>query len=275
MKTLIVLLFVVINLFACNLGSASYKPKSESETVVTSPTPKPDTCVEANYKHKSEAELTAMPPAQRIDEVVKEQLYHMPNVEDYPASLGIYLRKDGVQVMPVLTEYMNAYDPKNYSKCEGMRFHVAFTRSGDIDDNVVRLRGIKEGQLAIDALERGIERMRDAGFDKSNHKRSGDFNFALLHLKLLKGINISDRSIMDTFWVQHKIKMSDSELLEFCNFLILRDPTYPAWSEMTGLIKDHSRTNEAGYPLQVYLLKKPERYYEAYLEFKKTKRLGE
>lgn len=272
MKTLIILFFVGIYSFACDVGLLNHKPTSESQAVITSPTPNTDGCVEENYRHKSEAELTAMTPAQRVDEDVKEQLYHMPNTEDYPVlTLGKYLRKDGVQVLPLLTEYMNAYDPKNSSKCEKTRFFVAFTRVSGLDNSVVRLRGIKEGQLAIDALGRAIERRREAVLDDPKLGPISDFDFVVFSLQELKGINMTDDSIRDTFWVRHKIEMSDSELLEFSNFLILRDPTYPAWSD-TNLIKDHSRINEAGNPLKVFILKKPERYYEAYLEFKKRKR---
>ena len=274
MKTIVILLFGIVNVFACELGSLSDVPKSKSGVVVTSPTP--DGCVEKNYRHKSEEELSAMTHAQLVDEEVKEQLNHMPSFDDYGFSvIRKHIRNRGPKTFPVLTDHMNAYDPKNASECERMRFFVASTVADDLDKFVVRLRATEEGQTAIDALERAIDRMREAGFDKSDneYKANSRFNFASLLLKQQKGINSADRSISDTFWVRRKIQMSDQELLEFSNFLIARDPTYPSWSD-SKFIKDHSRFNEAGYPLQVFVLEKPERYfeaYEAYLESKKVK----
>ena len=59
-------------------------------------------------------------------------------------------------------------------------------------------------------------------------------------------------------------------MLEFSNFLATHYPEYPIWSE-TNYFPDHTQINKAGFPLRVHTMKKPERFYEAYLEFKKTK----
>jgi hypothetical protein len=56
--------------------------------------------------------------------------------------------------------------------------------------------------------------------------------------------------------------------VEFSNYLVKRDPTYPSWSKW-DFIKDYSRIDEAGNPAQVFIMKKPKRYYQAYLTFKK------
>lgn len=259
MKTVVILLFVGFNFFACNFGSVSYKPISESDVMLTSPTPNTDGCVEEDYRHKAEAELAVMTPAQRIDEEVKEQLYHMPDIDDYGvSSLNKYIRKDGVRVLPVLVEYMNAYDPKSASKCDRKRFYIAFARSSDLDNIVIRLRGTKEGLLTIEALERAIGRMREAGLDDPKYGYLSDFDFASLHLKELKGINIQDGKIRDTLRVRHNVEITDEKLVEFSNFLISLDPTYPSWSE----------TGEYGPPM---LLKESKKYYDAYLKFKKKK----
>ena len=86
-------------------------------------------------------------------------------------------------------------------------------------------------------------------------------------------IGFADENIRETFWVRYKLKMSDEELLEFSDHLVERDPTYPSWSERE-LIRDDTRVNSLGFPTsrQVYVMKRPGRFYEAYLEFKKTKR---
>ena len=89
-------------------------------------------------------------------------------------------------------------------------------------------------------------------------------------LEETKGVNDTDKNIRDTLRLKYKIILSNPELLEFSNFLVTLDPMYPSWSG-TDFIKDYTQINEAGNPLQVYIMKHPERYYEAYLEFKKTK----
>jgi hypothetical protein len=92
-----------------------------------------------------------------------------------------------------------------------------------------------------------------------------------MHLEEAKGINLTDRAIRDTFRLEYKIRLSDEELLAFSNFMAASYPDYPGWSE-TNHFRDYTQINDAGNPLWVYTMKKPERFHEAYLEFKKTKR---
>jgi hypothetical protein len=76
--------------------------------------------------------------------------------------------------------------------------------------------------------------------------------------------------IQDTFRFIYKIKISDEELLEFSNYLSTTHPDYPSWSKGKG-VKDDTDIAPYGGPTVNTMLIKPERYYEAYLEFKKTK----
>jgi len=98
----------------------------------------------------------------------------------------------------------------------------------------------------------------DAGFDKTEHNRNSYFSLASHYLEMAKGTNIRDEMIEATLQAKHKIQMTDEELLEFSNYLVSLDPTYPTWSDV----------GEAGPPA---LVKDSKRYYDAYLEFKKLK----
>jgi hypothetical protein len=250
------------------------KPTSKSEKLTITPTPTPVVCLEKNYQLKSKASLAAMTPRQLIDELVKfnpdtfDPYFEDINSEElnYEWLVGKYVRKTGTKALPVLTEYMNAFEPQSASYCEGLRFSIARRLAHDLDRFEFRLRGTKEGQLAIDAFERAIERGEKPGVKEKSLKED-----RTIFLRELKGVNEVDQAIRETFLMRKSIEMSESELLKFSNFLTERDPTYPSWSER-DFVKDYSRINKAGNPLQVYILKKPERFYEAYLAFKDTKR---
>lgn len=260
MKNLAVLFFVVINVYECIYGSLDYEAITVRDVVTASPTPDTSGCVDENYRHKSEAELAAMSPRQLLDEDAKEQLYHAPVSDDLYSGdlLHKYIRKAGVNILPVLADFMNAYDPKNASKCKFTRFFVAIGNASGFDRGLMRLRGIRDGQLAIKALENAVVQMRAAGFDKDENPQKSDLDFALLNLRSQKGINERDWLIQNTLKLRHGVAIIDDELLEFSNFLIARDPAYPAWSDV----------KESGPP---WVLKKSKRYYEAYLNFKATK----
>jgi hypothetical protein len=140
----------------------------------------------------------------------------------------------------------------------------------------VRLRGSEEGRLGMKSLERGIQRMRAAGFARKDGHAwewvpDGRFEQAEAYLQEAKGIGLADEAIKETFRLQFNLILSDAELLEFSNFLVAHYPDYPSWSQK-DFIKDHTRLNEAGYPLQVHVMRNPARFYEAYSEFTKTKR---
>lgn len=229
------------------------------------------------YKHKPEAEIARMTPAQRVDEYAEEQAHHKYDFLDEQGHLlEKYIWRDGLAALPRMIEIMDEYDPTRASGKrghKGERFDAMWMLLFDLDNHVVRLRGSEEGRQAMNALEQAIQRMRAAGYgqkDQDEWEQHGRFEMAGTHLEEARGVGFVDHDIRDTFWVRYKIQMSDQELLAFSNFLVARDSTYPSWSE-TDFIKDYTRINQAGNPAQVHIMKKPERFYEAYLEFKKAK----
>jgi len=231
----------------------------------------------AQYKHKTEAEIAAMTPAQRVEEYGNEQAFHKYDVLDEQHNLiSKYILHDGLKALPRSIQIMDEYDPATSSgKAEhkGERFDAVWMLLSDLDNRLVRLRASPEGVQAIDVLARAIDRMRAAGYGKKGQHEwaeHGRFDSAVAALEDAKATNRTDDAIKDTLWVKYKLKISRSGLLAFSNFLIARDPSYPSWSE-TDFIKDYSRLNEAGNPAQVYVMKKPDRFYEAYLQFKKQK----
>ena len=230
------------------------------------------------YKHKSEAEIARMTPAQRVDEWVNEQVHHRYDLDDdHEDLIKKYILRDGLAALPRMIEIMDEYDPTRFREGKGRRgerFDACCLMFSYLDRQAVRLRASEGGRRAMAALESANNRMRAAGYgrrDQHEWHQHGRFELAVTYLEEAKGINLTDEAIRDTLWVRHKIQMSDGELLAFCNFLVARDPTYPSWSEK-DFIKDNTRVNEAGNPLQRHVMRKPERFYEAYLEFKKTKR---
>jgi lysophospholipase L1-like esterase len=77
--------------------------------------------------------------------------------------------------------------------------------------------------------------------------------------------------VRDTLRLEYKTLLSDEELVAFSNFMAAHYPDYPGWSE-TNYFRDYTQINAAGYPLWIHTMKKPEHFYQAYLEFKNTKR---
>ena len=234
-----------------------------------------DVC--AQYRHKSEAEIAAMTPAQRVDEYADEQAFHKYEFLDQQHELiSKYILRDGFKALPRMNEIIGEYDPRTASgkaDHKGERFDAMWMLLGALD-NVMRLRASAEGRQAMGALARATDRMRAAGYGKKGQHEwaeHGRFDSALAALEDAKGTNAIDEVIRDTLWVKYKLKISDRQLLAFGNFLIARDPSYPSWSGSYD-IKDYSRVNSAGNPAQVNIMKKPERFYEAYLDFKKSKR---
>ena len=49
--------------------------------------------------------------------------------------------------------------------------------------------------------------------------------------------------------------------------MISQDPYYPSWSDREEY-KDLTQHNEAGNPIWYVIMKKPERFYNAYFEYK-------
>lgn len=232
-------------------------------------------CAAPAGQHKSEAEIARLTPAQRVDAWVGEQVRHRHDLsDDHDELIKKYIMRDGLAALPRVIEIMDEYDPaRARAGRSGERFDACWLLLGYMDQLAVRLRGSGEGRRAMDALERAVGRMRAAGHgQRGQHDwgRHGRFGLAATYLEEAKGVGLADRAIRDTLWVRYKIRMSDPELRALSDFLVARDPTYPGWSD-SDLIKDHTRHNAAGYPLQVYVMKKPEPFYEAYLEFKKAR----
>lgn len=277
MRFIIILACLASYVFGCDLPSMSHDPRQGPETVISGPTP--DRCAGPDFKPKTEAELSALTPHQLIAEKVNAEFQRrafasLVEWADYSAMVSRYISKAGASMLPVLTEYINAYDPENASECEAARFSMAGLEADNLDRHVFRLRGSSNGRLTITALERAVDRLKAARFndEKRVEKANRKLRIHEIYLRNLKGVNDVDRSARDTLWVGQKIVMSDDELLEFSNFLVSLDPTYPSWST-TDLIRDQSKINEAGSEAQVYIFKQPKRFYEAYREFKNQKRV--
>jgi hypothetical protein len=230
------------------------------------------------YRHKSEAEIARLTPAQRVEEYAEEDVRHKYDLDDDHAELiEKYIWRDGLAALPRIIEIMDEYDPTRFREGQGSRgerFDAVRMLLGDLDTHVVRLRGSEEGRRALQALERVIGRMRAAGYgqkDQHEWERHGRFGLAVMNLKEAKGVGAADKAISNTLRLEYKALLSDEELFALSDFLILSDATYPSWSEL-DFIKDFTKINEAGNPARIYIMKKPERFYEVYLEFKKTTR---
>ncbi|HYG78946.1 MAG TPA: hypothetical protein VD861_01080 [Pyrinomonadaceae bacterium] len=229
------------------------------------------------YRHKSEAEIARMTPAQRVDEWVNEQVHHRYDLDDDHADvIKKYVLRDGLAALPRIIEIIEEYDPTRFREGEGRRgerFDACWLLLSYVDRRAIRLRGSDEGRRAMRALEDAVNRMRAAGYGrKGQHEweQHGRFDLAVMYLEEAKGISLTDEAIRDTFRLEYKVLLSDEELLAFSNFMAERYPEYPGWSEQ-NFIKDYTQINEAGNPARIHTMKKPERFYEAYQKFKKTR----
>ena len=217
-------------------------------------------CRESRYRHKADSELAVMTPFQLVEESVKEQLYHMPSFDTYSGEmLNKHLRlHEPAAVLGVLSSNIRDHDPTGQDRCEKLRFLVSVGEARGLDRGKIRLRSISEGLAVINALEQVLDRMKKAGFDQEGSSTRGEFHFHTLQLKGLRSTNERDELIRNTLQKRHNIIMSDTELLEFSEFLISIDPAYPSWSEI-----------DDGQSL---LLNKSEKYWQAYQAFKVTRR---
>lgn len=228
------------------------------------------------YKHKSEGEIARMTPAQRVDEWVNEQVHHRYDLsDDHGEIIKKYILRDGLKALPRTIETLDEYDPTRSRESKGRigeRFDACLLIFIYIDRQAVRLRASEEGRLAMDALERAINRMHAVGARRKEHQEwkwvpHGRFEGAVAYLQEAKGINDTDEVIRNTLRLAHRIQLSNGELLELSNFLVARYPEYPSWSD-----RDFIKINEGGKPKRGLIMKKMQPFYEAYLEFKKTKR---
>lgn len=227
------------------------------------------------YKHKSEAEIAAMTPEQRVDEHANEQAFHKYDLLDTQHELLLkYILQDGLKALPRIIGIMDEYDPTTAggkANYKGERFDAMWMLLNDLDNRVTRLRASSAGIGALDSLTRALDRMRAAGYgrkDQHEWAEHGRFDLASMTLNDARGLNATDNAIRDTLRIKYRIRLSNRQLLAFTKYLVERDATYPNWSGK-DLFEDYSRKNSAGNPAQVYVLKKPDRFYQAYLEFKK------
>ena len=256
MYSAIFLLVVLMLPSSCALNSAADQFSGGS-----------DDCTSKNYTHKSEAELGSMTLEQQFDELVKEQTFHKVapwqegHDNKYLEMLDKLLRQHSRELLPMYVKRLETYDPGKPPVCNdraGVQFALASAMASDIDNSVVRLRGIEEGRKVIVAMERAVERMRNAGFDAPNHELHSRYSLTSHHLEMAKGTNIHDEITTYTLKSRYKVEMTSTERLGFSNFLTSLDPRYPTWSETDGV----------HYPSQ---LKDADRYLSAYREFKAKK----
>lgn len=216
--------------------------------------PKTGDCLVRNYRFKSDVELAKMSPRQLVEEEVQREFRSPSNGHksaQYSYRIRNYLAKNAASILPITVEYMNAWEPRSNSECDETRFYVAMQIADGLDDRTVRLRGIKEGRLAIDALARAVARMHEANTPSRNSPR----DMAIHRLEMQQGTNISDEFVRSTLKVRHAIVMTDDEYIKFVEFLVSFDPTYPSWSV------------SAAYQVPM-ILKDSRRYFEAYKRFR-------
>ncbi len=152
---------------------------------------------------------------------------------------------------------MNAHDP-TASECrdrDNARLLTAGIYVHIIDYAKTRPR-IESGKSTIAALEQTIERRRKLGVAREQH---GTRTKLLTHfLNKIRGLCIKDRLIQRALRERHNIHLSDTEMLEFSNFLISLDPSYPSWTTVIGSAEMTPEESE--------------KYYQANLKFMKSKK---
>ena len=228
------------------------------------------------YVHKSESKIAVMSPEQRVDEWVKEYSHRFDVLDEQRGLIRKYIELDGLKALPRLIKYLDEYNPTrpNGNKAKYInRYESCTIMIGFLDGFAIRLRASEEGRRAIDALENSAKRMRAAGFRTDQVEYNPDNSLLVVtehQLKRAKGIGWTDDSIQDTFRFIYKTKLSDAELLNFSNYLTEHYSEYPSWSK-GKLTEDDTDIAPSGYPARNVMLEKPERFYETFLEFKKTK----
>jgi hypothetical protein len=228
------------------------------------------------YKHKSEGEIARLTPAQLVDQWVNEQVHHRYDLSDDQGEvIKKYVLHAGLKSLPRMIEIMDEYDPAHLRKDKGRRgerFDACWLMLGYLDSLALRLRASQEGRTAMATLKRAINRMQAAGAERKQDDAwewvpHGRFDGAVACFKQAEGINDADEAIRNSLRLQHQIRLSDANLLEFSNFLVTRDPTYPSWSQ-----RDFIKIEEAGKPMPGLVMKNLRPFYQAYIEFKRIKR---
>ncbi len=211
-------------------------------------------CGVTKLHHKLPSEVAAMTADQKMEQMVLEVMFHPPtNDDENHGLLHDHLVKDSTDVLPKAIEYLQTYDPTE-TKCRSRseaRVLTAVIYAGAVDGSTIRLRSIESGRTFLRLLEALVER-RQSIHDDTRNRLLGT------HLKQMQGISIKDGMIREALAKQFKVEMSEAELRNFCEHLILVDSTYPSWTQIVGWAPEMP-PDEA------------RRYYEAYLKFKKTR----
>ena len=224
-------------------------------------------------QHKSEEEIARMTPEQLVEEYCREDSRHRYDVLDrYRDLLKDYISRDAVKAMYPSARIIDQYDPttrEGGSKARGDRADAVWNLLASLDANVIRLRASDDGRRAIASIGRLVDRMEASHFnaaDDYDYRRQGRYEILKIDLQEIKGINQCDEAIRHTLKLRYKIALSDHSLLQFVTYLIAKDPRYPGWSKREEY-KDLTQHNEAGYPIWYLIMKNPEPFYEAYLEY--------
>ena len=215
---------------------------------------------EKNYKHRSETEIAKLTVEERIYEQIREHEHITNSGDSHYRVIQKYLRQDGAKTFPILIKLMDGYNPRRHRDSSSF---VATQIAGGIDENVVRLRASEQGRQVIDAMKR---------LDAKQRAEAGTGAGVELDLKRITGTNFQDQAIADALWLSYRINMYESELLDFTNYLIKIAADYPSWSD-TEWKMDLKRNKASAFShTQGAVVKKPLRYYQSYLAFK---RIGE
>lgn len=223
------------------------------------------------HHHKSEGDLARMTPEQRAEEYCNEYarhgLYHL----EYGELLDRYIFLQPLSVAAQMAKIIDAYDPRNKSRSreKADRAYEAGILVTSIDERAIRLRASAEGRAAIRAMKRLSQNMLAAHFDKDqdNDQNRRRYELQISFIEEVEGVNNCDQAIQNTLRLRYKIQFSEGELLRFVDYLIAEDPFYPAWSAREEY-KDLTQRNSAGYPIWYLIVKNPEPFYKAYLQFK-------
>jgi len=214
-----------------------------------------------------------MTPEQLVEEYCREDSRHRYDVLDrYRDLLETYISRDAVKAMYPSARIIDQYDPttrEGRSQGKGDRADAVWNLLAHLDGNVIRLRASHEGRPAIASIRRLLERMERSHFDGADdydYRRQGRYEILKIDLQWIEGINQCDEAIRHTLKLKYKIALSDKALLDFVTYLISKDPHYPGWSKREEY-KDLTQHNQAGYPIWYLIMKNPQPFYEAYLEY--------
>jgi len=223
------------------------------------------------YHHKSEADLARMTPEQRAEEFCNEYARHGLYDLQYGELLDRYVFLEPLRVAAQLAKIIDAYDPGNKSRSreKADRAYEAGILVTSIDERAIRLRASAEGRAAIQAMKRLSQNMLAAHFDKDedNDQNRRRYELQISFIEEVEGVNNCDHAIENTLRLRYKIHFSEGELRRFVDYLITADPLYPGWSGREEY-KDLTQRNEAGNPIWYLIMKKPEPFYKAYVQFK-------